>query len=319
MTGRAVSGWGIMDGLGVAAGRNARGRRDAQCRADGARPARQSPRHRRLGADAARGQAAPEVRPASRRRRASPRSRDAAAGLRELRRAVPHQGLAVSPGRDLVRRGGGTAAPVPLSGLWSRGSVALADCGRALAHFPSLRQKAEDLLYKRSLRRHVTPGHGTHLSLGQPRHCFDAGQRPLRRPEALKAEHGPGQALDPAVVLLDRVVEPAPPPVPGEAPQLAFLLHLAQRAGIALEAVGDDLARVAGVLPAEGTLEEALCCLLVPLGAEQEVDRLARPVDCAVQVAPLPADPDVSLINVPRPAARTQVAAHSLLELRGEA
>ena len=29
MTGRAVSGWGIVDGLGVAAGRNARGRRDS--------------------------------------------------------------------------------------------------------------------------------------------------------------------------------------------------------------------------------------------------------------------------------------------------
>src|SRR4051794_10541117 len=120
MTGRAVFGWGMVDGLGVAAGRNVRGRRGAQWRAEGARPARQSPRHRRLGADAARGQAAPNVRPASRRRRASPRSRDAAAGLRELRRAVPHQGLAVSPGRDLVRRGGGTAAPVPLSGLRSR-------------------------------------------------------------------------------------------------------------------------------------------------------------------------------------------------------
>ena len=74
MTGRAVSGWGIVDGLGVAAGRNARGRRDAQCRADGARPARQPPRHCRLGADAARGQAAPGVRPASRRRRASRRA-----------------------------------------------------------------------------------------------------------------------------------------------------------------------------------------------------------------------------------------------------
>jgi hypothetical protein len=124
-------------------------------------------------------------------------------------------------------------------------------------------------LYKGSLRRHVTPGHGTHLSLGQHRHCFDAGQRPLRRPEALKAEHGPGQALDPAVILLDPVIEPAPTPVPGEAPQLTLLLHLAERAGIALEAVGDDLARVAGVLPAESPLEEALGCLLVPLGTEQ--------------------------------------------------
>src|SRR3954454_13734742 len=132
--------------------------------------------------------------------------------------------------------------------------------------------KTEDLLYKGSLRRHVTPGHGTHLSLGQHRHRFDAGQRPLRRPEVLKAEHGPGQALDAAVVLLDPVIEPAPTPVPGEAPQLARLLHLAQRAGIALEAVGHDLARVACVLAAEGTLEEAHRCLLVPLGAEQEVD-----------------------------------------------
>src|SRR4051794_4886424 len=72
--------------------------------------------------------------------------------------------------------------------------------------------------------------------------------RPLRTPpisehSPLKAEHGPGQALDPAVILLDPIIEPAPPPVPGETPQLAFLLHLAQRAGIALEAVGHDLAR----------------------------------------------------------------------------
>src|SRR3954454_8155897 len=182
-----------------------------------------------------------------------------------------------------------------------------------------LGRKAEDLLYKGSLRQHVTPGHGTHLSLGQHRHRLHPGQRPLRCPEALKAEHGPGQALDPAVILLDPVVEPAPPPVPGEAPQLALLLHLAQRTGIALEAIGDDLARVAGVLAAEGTLEEALCCLLVPRGAEQEVDRLAGAVDGPVQVTPLPADPDVSLVDVPRPTARAQVAAHPFLQLRGEA
>src|SRR4051794_31026463 len=180
-------------------------------------------------------------------------------------------------------------------------------------------RKTEDLLYKGSLRSYVTPGHGTHLSLGQHRHCFDAGQRPLRRPEALKAEHGPGQALDPAVVLLDPIIEPAPTPVPGEAPQLAFLLHVPQRARVAREAVGHDLARVAGVLPAEGTLEEALGCLLVPLGAEQEVDRLTGAVDGPVQVAPLPADPDVSLIDVPWPAAGAQVTAHSFLQLRGEA
>src|SRR3954451_4748273 len=178
-------------------------------------------------------------------------------------------------------------------------------------------RNAEDLLYKGSLRRHVTPGHGTHLALGQHRHRLHLGQRPLRRPEALKAEHGPGQALDPAVVLLDPVIEPAPPPVPGEAPQLAPLLHLAQRTGIALEAIGHDLARDAGMLPGEGTLEEALGCLFVPLGTEPEVDRLASAVDRSVQVAPLPVDPDVRLVNVPRPAARTQVAAHPFFPVPG--
>jgi len=46
----------------------------------------------------------------------------------------------------------------------------------------------------------------------------DPGQGAPRRPEALKAQHGPGPALDPAVVLLDPVVEPAAAVVPREAP-----------------------------------------------------------------------------------------------------
>ena len=50
--------------------------------------------------------------------------------------------------------------------------------------------------------------------------------------------------------------------------------------------------------------EEALGCLLVPLGAEQKVDRLAGAVDGAVEVTPLPIDPDVGLVDVPRSAAR---------------
>jgi hypothetical protein len=58
---------------------------------------------------------------------------------------------------------------------------------------------------------------------------------------------------------------------------------------------------------------------LEPCGAKQEVDRLAGAVDGAVQVAPLPADPDVSLVDVPWSATGTQVAAHPFLQLRGEA
>src|SRR3954453_7966521 len=204
--------------------------------------------------------------------------------------------------------------------LASRGICCIGGKGRAARRLrPAQAAKPKICCIKDCCAGMSPSGYGTHLSLGQHRHHLDAGQRPLRRPEALKAKHGPGQALDPAMVLLDPVIEPAPTSVPGKAPQPAFLLHLAQRAGIALEAVGHNLARVACVLSAEGTIEEALCCLLVPRGAEQKVDRLAGAVDGSVQVAPLPADPDVSLVDVPRPAARTQVAAHPLLQLRGEA
>src|SRR3954471_23392238 len=129
------------------------------------------------------------------------------------------------------------------------------ECGPARLHSGS---KTEDAVYKGPLRRHVVHGHGAHLSLGQHRHRLHPGQGAPSRPEARKAEHRPGQALHAAVILLDPVVVPAAAAVAGEAPQLTIPLHLAQRAGVALEAVGHDGAWIAGVLPAERTLEEAL-------------------------------------------------------------
>src|SRR4051794_10224940 len=136
------------------------------------------------------------------------------------------------------------------------------ECGPALLYSGS---KTEDAVYKGPLRRHVVHGHGTHLPFGQHRHGLDPGQGSPRRPEARKAEHRPCLAFDAAVILLDPVVVPAPAAVAGEAPQLALPLHLAQRAGVAREPVGHDLPRVAGVVPAERTLEEALGCSLVAL------------------------------------------------------
>src|SRR4051812_30744686 len=190
------------------------------------------------------------------------------------------------------------------------------ECGPTRLHSGS---KAEDAVYKGPLRRHVVHGHGAHLSLGQHRHRLHPGQGAPSRPEALKAEHRPGQALNAAVILLDQVVEPAAAAMAGEAPQLALPLHAPERAGVALQPIGHDLPRVAGVVPAKRTLEEALGRLLVPLGAEPEVDRLAGAVDRPVEVAPLPVDPHVGLVDVPWPAARTEMAAHPLLELGGEA
>src|SRR4051812_34960293 len=66
--------------------------------------------------------------------------------------------------------------------------------------------EAEDLVDEGPLRRHVVGRRGRHLSLGEYRHRLDAGQRPPRRPEALKAEHRPGQALHAAVILLDGLI-----------------------------------------------------------------------------------------------------------------
>src|SRR4051812_27287090 len=162
-------------------------------------------------------------------------------------------------------------------------------------------RKPEELVYKVPLRRHVVPRHAPHLTLGQHRHGLDPGQGSPRRPEARKAEHRPGQALNAAVILLNPVVEPAAPPVLRKAPELAIPLHVPESAGVALEAVGHDLPWVAGVLATKRLAEEAPGRLLVPLGAEQEVDRLAGAVDRPVQVAPLATDPYVSLIDVPRP------------------
>ena len=118
---------------------------------------------------------------------------------------------------------------------------------------------------------------------------------------------------------LDQVVQPPAPAMPREAPELAVALHLPHRPGIALEPIGHDLPRVAGVSPAERALEEALGGLLVPPGGEQEVDRPPGTVDGPVQVAPPAADPDEGLVDVPRPAAGAQVAAHPPLELGREA
>src|SRR3954451_14586356 len=178
--------------------------------------------------------------------------------------------------------------------------------------------EAEDLVDEGPLGRHVVGGHGAHLSLGQHRHRLHPGQGAPSCPEALEPEHRPGLAFDAAVILLDPVVVPAAAAVAGEAPELTTPLHLAQRAGIALEAVGHDSAWIAGVLATKRLAEETFGGLLVALGAEQEVDGLPGAVDGAVEVAPLPVHSHVGLIDLPRPGARPQVPPYPLLELGRE-
>ena len=75
--------------------------------------------------------------------------------------------------------------------------------------------EAEDPVDEGPLRRQVVGRHDAHLSLGEHHHRLGPGQGPASGPEALEAEHGPNPALDPAVVLLDEVVQ-----VPGLAASL---------------------------------------------------------------------------------------------------
>ena len=63
---------------------------------------------------------------------------------------------------------------------------------------------AKDLVHKGSLGRDVVGRHGTHLSLCQHRHGLDAGEGSPSGPKALKAEHRPCSALDPAMVAARR-------------------------------------------------------------------------------------------------------------------
>ena len=121
------------------------------------------------------------------------------------------------------------------------------------------------------------------------------------------------------MVLLNLIVEPTATPVLDEAPQLTFALHVPQCAWVAGEPIGHNDPRVADVLALECLVEEVPGGLLVPLGAEEEVDGLAGAVDRPVEIASLPIDPDVCLIDVPRPAAGSQMAAEALLQLGGEA
>ena len=112
-------------------------------------------------------------------------------------------------------------------------------------------------MHESALGRHVVRGYGAHLALSEHLHRLHAGQGPPRRHEPLEPEHRARSALDPAVVLLDAVVQPAPAPVPGEAPELARPLQLAERAGVALKPVGHDGPRVTGVPAGQRPAEEA--------------------------------------------------------------
>ena len=101
----------------------------------------------------------------------------------------------------------------------------------------------------------------------------------------LEAEHGADAALDPAVILLDPVVEilalsdadRLEPPPPRAIPQPAFRVTGTDRLAIGLAAVDDDALGAAMTL--KRLAQEAFGSHQVTVFAEEELDRVADAVD----------------------------------------
>ncbi len=184
------------------------------------------------------------TRPSSpRSSRAGPRSRSGCAPRRH------------GPSRRWTTRSARRSTPSP---------PAMPGAGAAPAAMPSLQTdpksalggEAEDPMEEGPLGRQVVPGHGTpwplaSIAIASTPASVRRAVRKLSKPSL-----GRVRRLIRRWSCSTRLVQPAPTPVPGEAPQRALALQLAERTGVAREPVGHDLPRVAGVRPAERLAEE---------------------------------------------------------------
>src|SRR3954453_20830697 len=105
---------------------------------------------------------------------------------------------------------------------------------------------------------------------------------PGGRSGALEAPHGPVEAFDAAVILLEPVVQLATGPVPHTLAQLG-----ADCSGVAVVAVGRDPVR-RDARDCLGGAEERLRGRPVPVLAEQHIHERTGAVDGAIEVAPAP-------------------------------
>ena len=113
-------------------------------------------------------------------------------------------------------------------------------------------------------------------------HSLNTSQQNARTTERLEAKHGPDDALDGPMILLDDVVQ---------------ILHLTQfnrRAGISLNGLNGS--RVGGTLVdgdlvgqavlTDGAFQEAARCSQIAFGRKHEVDSGAVTVDGAIEILP---------------------------------
>src|SRR3954471_17682513 len=125
------------------------------------------------------------------------------------------------------------------------------------------------------LSPHVAPANVPNLSLSDHRHCLVASQCSARGWQAAEAQPRPDQALDALMILLNDVVEVLDLAQPGEAPQLTLALHGRDCGRIGRILVDRDRAGVPRMGLPQRLAEDPLGGRRIPLGREQEVDRLA--------------------------------------------
>src|SRR3954447_6142159 len=162
---------------------------------------------------------------------------------------------------------------------------------------------------------HVASANLPNLPLPDHRHRLVACQCSSCRPETAEAEPWSDQAFHAPMVLFHYVIEELALPQPRASPQLAVLFHPLDGTGVGRVLVHRDRARVYRMRLPECLTEEALCGLSIPLGREQEIDRLAAAVDRPIQVGPAALNFHIGLVDPPRAVARPQMRADPLLDL----
>ncbi len=133
------------------------------------------------------------------------------------------------------------------------------------------------------------------LALSNHMHQFNAGQDRARCSKRFETEYRPRDAFDRTVILLANVVEIFD--LPNCDRHCAILVQLNQRCLVGAALVHRYLVGYR-VVP-HGFFEEALGGACIPLGSQQEVDRLALLADCPIQILPGALDLDVGLIHPP--------------------
>jgi len=177
------------------------------------------------------------------------------------------------------------------------GSVANPGSGRSDRRSPKISGgNSEQACNEGGLRLHVAGTNIINLPLSNHRHHFIAGQCPSGRGQAAEVQPRPHQSFDPAMILLDDVVQVFALPQPREAPQLASSLHVRDRTWIGRVLVHRDRAWGYGVRLGQRLAEEPLRRSRVPPDRQQEIDRLAQAVDCPIEVGPDALDLDVGRI-----------------------